>query len=68
MADVLKNIGNAAQINIQLGSLTVNTSRLESLDERIMKMEDFQEVFGKDCTQVQCAPVKITSMRLWYVT
>lgn len=56
------------QVNIQLGSLTVNTSRLEALDDRIMRMEDFQEVFGKDCRQVQCAPVKITSMRLWYVS
>lgn len=55
-----------AQINIQLGSLTVNTSRLEALDDRIVNMEDFKEVFGKDLVQVQCAPVKISSMRLWY--
>ena len=53
------------EINIQLGSLTLNTSRLEVLDQRIIVMADFKDVFGQAGTQMQCAPVKITTNRQW---
>ena len=53
------------EINTQLGSLTLNTSRLEVLDQRIIVMGDFKDVFGTTGTQMQCAPVKITTNRQW---
>ena len=53
------------EINIQLGSLTLNTSRLEVLDAKIIGMQDFKDVFGATGTQMQCAPVKITTNRQW---
>ena len=53
------------EINIQLGSLTLNTSRLEVLDNKIIAMQDFKDVFGQTGTQMQCAPVKITTQRQW---
>jgi hypothetical protein len=53
------------EINIQLGSLTLNTSRLEVLDSRIAAFPEFKQVFGENSGQVQCAPVKITTKRSW---
>ena len=53
------------EINIQLGSLTLNTSRLEVLDSKVIVMSDFKDVFGETGQQMQCAPVKITVHRSW---
>lgn len=52
------------EVNIQLGTLTLNTAQVEHLDLRICAMEDFQDVFG-DATQVACAGVKLTTKRKW---
>jgi hypothetical protein len=52
------------EVNIQLGTLTLNTAQVEHLDLRICAMEDFQEVFGQ-VTQVACAGVKLTTKRKW---
>lgn len=52
------------EVNIQLGTLTLNTAQVEHLDLRICAMEDFQDVFG-DATQIACAGVKLTTKRKW---
>ena len=53
------------EINLQLGSLTLNTSRLESLDRSMSSQADFQDVFGAGSDQMSAAPVKLTTRRTW---
>ena len=45
--------------------LTLNTSKLQSLDESISSMPDFKDIFG-EVQRVQAAPVKMTTRRSWY--
>lgn len=52
------------EINIQLGTFTLDNSPMERLDDRIYLLPDFKEVFG-DSTHLACAVVKKTTKRNW---
>ena len=45
-------------MNVQLGTFSLSTSRLEGVDERIAACADFQEMFGPDGQMAQCATIK----------
>ncbi len=53
------------EINMQLGTFSLSTSRLEGVDERISRFPDFQHLFGVEGSKVQCAAVRITKKRVW---
>ena len=46
------------EVNVQLGTFSLSTSRLEGVDERIAACADFQEMFGPDGQMAQCATIK----------
>ncbi len=52
------------EINIQLGTFTLNNSPMEPLDEAIYINQDFKDVLG-DLSNVAAAPVKNTTKRSW---
>ncbi|PRP79727.1 hypothetical protein PROFUN_12661 [Planoprotostelium fungivorum] len=52
------------EVNIQLGTLTLNNAIMERVDPRIYAMDDFKEVFGEQ-THLACASVKTTAKRNW---
>ena len=41
------------EINIQLGTLTLNTSQLQVLDETITRVPDFRDIFSDQAKQMQ---------------
>ena len=53
------------EINLQLGTFSLSTSRLEGVDERIAAFSDFKDLFGIEGSKVQCAAVRITKKRMW---
>ena len=53
------------EVNLQLGTFTLETSRIQVLDERIADMYEFQEVFGEGANKMHCAPVKDQVNRYW---
>eukprot|EP00960_Hanusia_phi_P029240 747854-Hanusia_phi.AAC.2 len=54
------------EVNIQLGTFSLNTSRLEGVDERISCFPEFEQMFGSEGQMAQCAAIKLTTRRLWY--
>jgi hypothetical protein len=53
------------EINMQLGTFSLSTSRLEGVDDRISSFPDFKYLFGVEGSKVQCAAVRITKKRVW---
>jgi hypothetical protein len=53
------------EINLQLGTFSLSTSRLEGVDDRIAAFSDFKDLFGTDGSKVQCAAVRLTKKRVW---
>jgi len=53
------------EVNLQLGTLTLKASVLQSLDSQVARFSDFNRVFGRNASELQCAEVKITSKRKW---
>ena len=53
------------EVNMQLGTFSLSTSRLEGVDERIAAFPDFKELFGPEGSKAQCAAVQVTKRRVW---
>ena len=56
---------STTEVNIQLGDFTLKTLRIEVLDKKFQRIQDFQKVFGDMRGGVQCAHVKKTSKLHW---
>jgi hypothetical protein len=59
-----KEVGEV-EVNIQLGTFSLNTSRLEGVDERISRFPEFALMFGEEGMMAQCATIKCSTRRLW---
>ena len=52
-------------MNLQLGTFSLNSSRLEGVDERIVRFPEFAAMFGEEGMLAQCATIKCSTRRLW---
>jgi hypothetical protein len=59
-----KEVGEI-EVNLQLGTFSLNTSRLEGVDERIARFPEFSLMFGEEGQMAQCATIKCSTRRLW---
>lgn len=58
-------VADETEINVQLGTFSLKSARLQGVDPDACKMLDFMEVFGDAGKLMQCAAVKITTRRYW---
>ncbi len=53
------------EVNVQLGTFSLNRSRLQGVDERMVDFAHFKQLFGDQGHLAQCAAVSITTKRVW---
>jgi hypothetical protein len=53
------------EVNVQLGTFSLNRSRLQGVDERMVDFPHFKQLFGDQGHLAQCAAVSITTKRVW---